>query len=72
MQYSEKKYNHKLWIDILRKMTSEEKLVKAFEMTEFARDLFKIGLKKRFPDKSEEELNQIYLRRIQKCHNRNY
>ena len=64
--------NHKLRIEILRKMTPEQRLNKAFDLSQFTRDLFKQGLRKRFPDLSEEEFHKLYLRRIEKCHNRNY
>lgn len=53
-------------------MTPERRLLKAFEMTEFSRQLFLHGLHRRFPDKSEEEIHRIYLERIDLCHNRNW
>jgi hypothetical protein len=64
--------NHKLYIQILRRMSPESRLLKSFELTQFARDLFLHGLRKRFPDLSEIELRKLYLERIDKCHNRNY
>ena len=64
--------NHQAYIETLRKMTPEQRLLKAFELTEFARQLFWQGLRRRFPDLSEEELKRIYLQRLDKCHNRNY
>ena len=53
-------------------MTPEQRLRKAFELTEFANDLFKKGLKLRYPNASEEDLQEIYLERIALWHNRNY
>jgi len=64
--------NHRLYIEVLRRMTPEQRLLKAFELTEFSRDLFKRGLRRRFPDLSEDELHRLYLQRLEKCHNRNY
>ncbi len=64
--------NHRLYVEILRRMTPEQRLLKAFELTEFSRDLFKHGLRRRFPDLPEEELHRLYLQRLEKCHNRNY
>ena len=64
--------NHKKYIQILRQMSPEERLLKAFELSEFTRQLFIHGLRKRFPDLSEEELKKILLERLDKCHNRNY
>lgn len=64
--------NHRIYIETLRKMTPEQRLVKAFELTQFSRDLFIHGLRQRFPDLSDEELRKLYLERLDKCHNRNY
>jgi hypothetical protein len=62
--------NHSLYIEVLRKMTPEQRLLKAFELSDFARALFRQGLRDRFPDLSEEELHLLYLQRLSKCHNR--
>jgi hypothetical protein len=53
-------------------MTPGERLETAFELTEFSRELFMCGLRKRFPDKSEEEIHRIFLERIERCRNQNY
>jgi hypothetical protein len=63
---------HKVYIKILRNMTPEERLKKSFELSELGKNLFREGLKRRFPELSEEELHKLYLERIEKCHNRNY
>nr|CAJ71645.1 unknown protein [Candidatus Kuenenia stuttgartiensis] len=64
--------NHKLYIQVLRQMSPEKRLLKAFELSEFTRQLFIHGLQKRFPHLSDEEFQKILLKRIDKCHNRNY
>jgi len=64
--------NHTLYIKALRKMTSEQRLLKAMELSELGKELFLQGLTTRFPDKSEKEIKKLYLKRISKCHNRNY
>jgi hypothetical protein len=53
-------------------MSPEERLTQAFELSEFTRELFYHGLRKRFPDLSEEELKELFFKRLDKCHNRNY
>jgi hypothetical protein len=53
-------------------MSPEERLGKAFELSEFSRNLFLQGLKKRFPDLTVEEIKRLFLERLNKCHNRNY
>jgi hypothetical protein len=64
--------NHKRYIEILRRMTVEQKLQKVFELSEMGKSLFREGLRQRFPDATEDELHRIYLERLEKCHNRNY
>jgi hypothetical protein len=64
--------NHKIYIQTLRSMTPEQRLKKAFELSEFSKKLFRHGLRKRFPDLSEEDFQKLYLKRLDKCHNRNY
>ena len=67
-----KRQNRKEYIQILRQMSPEERLLKAFELSEFGKQLFIHGLRKRFPDLPEEEFRKILLERLDKCHNRNY
>jgi hypothetical protein len=62
----------RIYIQALRNMTPEKRLLKAFELSELSNGLFLEGLHKRFPDLSEEAIRKIYLERIDKCHNRNY
>jgi hypothetical protein len=64
--------NHRKYIDILRGMTPEQRLRKAFELSEFSRTLFVHGLRKRYPDLPEEEFRTLVRARLDKCHNRNY
>ena len=61
--------NHTLYIRALRRMSSQTRLMKAFELTEFSRQLFLQGLRRRFPDLSDRELHKVYLERLVKCHN---
>jgi hypothetical protein len=62
--------NHQLYLEALRRLTPEQRLLKAFELTELSRELFRAGLRQRFPEASEAELQRIYLERLEKCHNR--
>ena len=64
--------NHKKYIQILREMSPEQRLMKAFELSKFSKKLFIHGLRKRFPDLTEEEFHKLYLERLKKCYNRNY
>lgn len=64
--------NHAEYLAALQKMTPEEKLRRVFELSEFTRQMFRAGLRERFPDLAEAELHRLFLDRLAKCHNRNY
>jgi hypothetical protein len=64
--------NHRRYLEVLSRMTPEQRLLKAFELSEFTKALFLHGLRQRFPDATEEEIRKIFLARLTKCHNRNY
>ena len=64
--------NHKKYIEVLRQMSPEQRLLKALELSEFSKQLFIHGLRKRFPDLPEDEFRKLLLERLDKCHNRNY
>jgi hypothetical protein len=63
--------NDAIYLEVLRRMTPAEKLHKVFELTELSRKLFLIGLRERFPELSETELHDLYLKRLALCHNQN-
>jgi len=67
-----KRPEHKLYLEVLRQMTPEQRLLKASELSEFCGQLFAHGLRKRFPDLNHEEFRKLLLERLDKCHNRNY
>ena len=64
--------NHKIYIKILRKMSIEKRLLKAFELSDFANQLFIHGPRERFPNLTAEEFRKMLFKRLEKCHNRNY
>jgi hypothetical protein len=64
--------NHQVRLSVLRRMSAEIRLLKALELSDFTRKLFIHGLRRRFPDISEEAFHKILLERLDKCHNRNY
>jgi hypothetical protein len=64
--------NHRRHIEVPRSMTPEQRLQKAFDLSEFSKALFIEGLRQRFPDATEEEFRRILFDRLDKCHNRNY
>jgi hypothetical protein len=64
--------NHQRYLQVLRSLSPEQRLLKAFELTAFTRALFVEGLHKRYPDAAPEQFQRILLARLEKCHNRNY
>lgn len=64
--------NRRQYILTLRRMTSGKRLAKALELSAFAKQVFKLGLRKRFAHLSDEDFHKLYLDRLEKCHNRNY
>ena len=64
--------NHRLYLQVLRRMTPAERLAKAFELSDFSKRLFLEGLRRRYPDLGEKEFRRLAVSRLAKCHNRNY
>jgi len=64
--------NRSQYVEVLRRMTPQQRLAKAFELSELTKRLFRQGLRKRFPELSDEAFHRLYLERLAKCHNRNY
>jgi hypothetical protein len=63
---------HRVYLQALRNMSPEQRLLKAFELSEFTKQLFIHGLRKRFPDMPEEKFHSLLMDRLDKCHNRNW
>lgn len=64
--------NHEQTIRVLRQMTPEQRLAKALELTELARERLRQGLRARFPHLDEASLHRLFLERIAESHNRDY
>jgi hypothetical protein len=62
--------NHQVYLEALSRLTPEQRLLKAFELTELSRAAFRDGLRARFPQANDDELQRIYLERLELCHNR--
>ena len=64
--------NHAVYLRVLRAMTPEQRLRKAFELGAVARALFDHGLRQRFPGLDDAALAALARARLDRCHNRNY
>ena len=62
--------NHAVYLRVLRRMSPEARLRKAFGLSAFARALFRTGLGRRFPNLTEPELERLLRDRLRRCHNR--
>ena len=64
--------NHAVYVRVLRAMTPEQRLRKAFELGATARAMFEHGLRRRFPELGDAVLAALVRERLDRCHNRNY
>ncbi len=64
--------SHLVYINILKKMSPQQRLLKSFELTEFGKTLLLEGLKVKYSCLGDKEIRKIYIERLIKCHNRNY
>ena len=67
-----KRPNHKLYIQVLRGMSPQQRLLKAFELSAFAKQLFVRGLHERFPNLPSADFQEKLRERLARCHNKNY
>lgn len=64
--------NHREYLLVLWRMTPQERLLKAVELSELSKELLRYGLRQRFPALSEAERHRVFLERLERCHNSNY
>lgn len=64
--------NHAAYLRVLRSMTPEQRLRKAFELKASTQALFAFGLRRRFPALDEAAFVRLLRERLDLCHNRNY
>jgi hypothetical protein len=62
--------NRQLYLETLRGMTPEQRLLKAFELSELSHDLLRAGIRRRYPDAGPDEVQRIYLEQLGRCQNR--
>lgn len=63
--------NRRIYMETLRRMTPEERLAKAFELSDMTHEALRAGLKARYPLASGTELQDLYLERLERCRKRN-
>jgi len=70
-KHSKVEPNRKQYVEILRKMTGEERMRISFELFEMAKDIMIEGMRAQNPDIKAEEIQQEVVRRMMRCHRRN-
>ena len=71
-KYPGMEQSRKRYIEILRRMTGEQRVKIAFELFEMAKNAMIDGMKAQNPDITEEEIQKEVVRRMMRCHRRNY
>jgi hypothetical protein len=52
-------------------MKPEERLEKAFELSDMTHEALRVALRTRHPEASDAELYALYLERLERCRSRN-
>ena len=62
--------NRGRYIETLRCMTPEQRLAKAFELSDMTHEALRVSLRDRYPEASAAELHARYLERLERCRSR--
>ena len=57
-----------VWRRTVKRMSREQKIAKAFELTELTREMMREGIRADHPDATEPEIQQIYVDRLLSFH----
>ena len=64
--------NHQRTLRILRSMSPQQKMAQVFKLNDRTLKLFRVGLRRRFPELNDAEFEKVYLQMRERCHNRIY
>lgn len=60
------------WLDVWRqtvsRITGEQKVAKAFELTEMTREIMREGIRANHPDTTDKQIQRIYIDRLLSFH----
>jgi len=62
--------NRQLYLETLRGMTPEQRLLKAFELSDRSYEFLRAGIRRRYPDAGPDEVQRIYLEQLSQCQSR--
>ncbi|MCA9138219.1 MAG: hypothetical protein KDB00_15715 [Planctomycetales bacterium] len=58
----------RIWREIWRNMTGEQRIEKAFRLTEEVRQVMRAGIRSRHPHASEDEIQLLYVNQLLAAH----
>ena len=64
--------SYRRYLEALDRLTPEQRLNQAFELSEMTRWLVMQGIRERFPDAPPEEHRRVLMTILDRCHNNNY
>jgi len=64
--------NKQRYHEILRGMSPQEKLQKSFELTDLVKAAQKAGIRKRYPQLCDHEIDRLMMERQKSWHNQTY
>jgi len=62
--------NRQVYLEALRRLGPEGRLLKAFELTEMTHEALRAGLRHRHPDATLDELDTPFRERLERCRSR--
>lgn len=62
--------NRQIYIEVLRSMTPEQRLRKAFELTAMTRELARAGIVRQHPELGPDEIDRLTRDRIMRWHSK--
>ena len=62
--------NRRLYIEVLRRMTPEQRLRKALELTRAVREIARAGVRSRNPDLTSAEIDRLAVEQLLRWHSK--
>lgn len=62
--------NRRIYIETLRRMTPEQRLAKAFELSEMTHEALRAAIISRYPEATPAEVQALFVERLERCRSR--
>ena len=63
--------NRQRYMEALRRMSPEQRLAKAFELSEMSNDAARAGIAQMYPQATDRERHTLLIERLERCRSRN-